>query len=381
MGPPCRGACASGDEAHNFGLLHRRALIVFVLAAPAVFAVAGCGGGGRPSFAQLQWSDDDPAWAPSGREVFFDSNRAGTRAERNTDEGYSVYAMRIDGGGLRRLTRGDACNDQYPDPSPNDQAIAFIRTCQTGDLWVVARGGGRSKMLTTRVEEAAWSSDGRLLAVTRDRNALDPFSGSDLWVVATRDGQMRLLARGVGMEKSIGGFAWSRDGRRLAFGCRGGSLCVADVRTGTVGRLHRFKRGDDVSWVAWSPDDKQLAFVDGNGGSYDPNYSAWVMAADGKHARQLPRYGEGNIWDVEWLPGRPQVLLVNTDYGKAYLVRADGTHKHDLPFEVDDITASPDGKAVLLVQRVFDSEGTYDHSTISLANLKTGHVRQLTQLP
>jgi WD40 repeat protein len=93
----------------------------------------------------------------------------------------------------------------------------------------------------------------------------------------------------TGFGSSVGGFAWSHDGTRIAYGRQGGSICVADIRTGATRRIHRFWSGNDVSSVAWSPDDKQIAFIDGSGGSYDPNYSAWVMAADGHHALRLPR--------------------------------------------------------------------------------------------
>jgi Tol biopolymer transport system component len=350
---------------------------MFVVTA-ATFTIAGCGGGGG-SFAQLRWSDDDPAWAPSGREVFFDSNRAAGRDERDTDWGSSLYVMRTDGSGLRRLTQSGQCDDQYPDPSPNGEEIAFVRTCQGSDLWVVTSHGDLPEMLATGADTFAWAPDGRHIAVTLDRNSNDPTSGNDLWVVATDGSPSRLVARGRGPSQAIGDVAWSRDGRQIVFGCHGGSLCIADIRTGAIRQLHHFSEENDLSSVEWSPDDKELAVVDGSGGSLDPNYSAWVMAADGEHARKLPRFGDGNVDAVEWLPRHPRVLVINTDYAKAYLVRADGEHKRDLPFGVDDLTASPDGSKLLFVRRHFDSEGTYYHSAISVANVRTGEARQLTQ--
>jgi hypothetical protein len=93
----------------------------------------------------------------------------------------------------------------------------------------------------------------------------------------------------------------------------------------------------------------------------------------------LPRHGEGNVDAVEWLPKHPQVLVINTDFGKAYLIRADGTSTHDLPFDVDTVAPSRDGGKLLFVRRVFDSDGNFYRSTISLANIKTDETRQLTQ--
>jgi Tol biopolymer transport system component len=319
------------------------------------------------------------------RSILFASNRDATPVQGDGDNGrYALYAMAVDGRGLRQLTRpGPNCSDEYPAPSPSGSRIAFLRTCgQSTDLWMVSSDGRQTTDVAGDVDDAAWSPDGRSIAFTRPRDTTDPMSPDDLFVLPASGGSARLVAKGdttVGF--SVGSFAWSHDGTRIAFGCRGGWLCAAGVEKGarTIRRLHHFSSGDDVYSVAWSPDDRELAVVDGSGGSYDPDYSAWVMAADGKHAHRLPRHGEGNVDAVAWLPEHPQVLVINTDYAKAYLMRADGTGKHDLPFAVDTIAPSLAGDKALFVRRVFDSDGNYDRSAISLANLKTGQVQQLTQ--
>jgi hypothetical protein len=139
-----------------------------------------------------------------------------------------------------------------------------------------------------------------------------------------------------------------------------------------------FSTGSTVTSVAWSADDGQLAFVIGTGGSYQPNYDAWVVSSDGEHARRLGRYSEGSVDNVQWLPAHPDTLLIESDYS-AYLVRANGTGKRDLPAVYDVYGASPDGKTVLDVDTKYDSAGNYYRSAISLANLRTGEIRQLTQ--
>jgi Tol biopolymer transport system component len=151
------------------------------------------------------------------------------------------------------------------------------------------------------------------------------------------------------------------------------------MRSGTTRRPPRQFPAGDVSSVTWSADDKQLAFVDGSGGSYEPNYSAWVMSSDGEGAHRLPRYGEGNVDAVQWLPRHRRVLIVDTDSPSLYLIHPNGTHKSDLPFDVADDLPSPDGRKLLFVDRVSDSSGSYYRSAISLANLDTGQTQQLTQ--
>ena len=51
----------------------------------------------------------------------------------------------------------------------------------------------------------------------------------------------------------------------------------------------------------------------------------------------------------------------------------------DLPDVHNVYAASPDGTRVLEVNAVDDSAGNYDRSAISLADVKTGRVTQLTQ--
>jgi Tol biopolymer transport system component len=343
---------------------------------------------GSSSSVGLRWSDDDAGWMPDGRSIVFASNRRATPAAWGTDGGpWGLYVVAVDGRRLRRVTApGGGCDDHYPAPSPDGLEIAFLRDCgsSTSNLMVVASGGGPARLLATGPDDFSWSPDGGLIAFTRPRDATNPSSPDDLFVVPANGGSARLVAKGDGataLGSSVGGFAWSHNGTRIAFGCRGGSVCVDEMRTGTIRRLHPFSSGNGVSSVEWSPDDKELAFIDGSGGSYDPNYSAWVMAADGHHALALPRHGEGNVDGLEWLPNHPQVLVINTDYAKAYLIRADGTNKHDLPIEVDTISPSTDGSKLLFVRRVFDSEGTYYRSAISLATIKTGQTERLTQRP
>ncbi len=324
-------------------------------------------------------------WESGGHTIVFASNRGATLAQRNTDGGqWSIYVIGINGRGLRRVTPPDGCRDEDPVPSPNGDEIAFVRSCASssaGDLMVVSSGGGTPKRLAARLDgfqpttELAWSPDGRLIAYPRIRDPVDPNSPDDLWTAEAATGRLRRLAQ------AVGGFAWSHHGRKIAFGCGGGSLCVRDMRSGTTRRPPRqFPAGNGASSVTWSADDKQLAFVDGSGGSYEPNYSAWVvMSSDGERAYRLPRYGEGNVDNIQWLPRHPQVLVIESDQG-VYLVHADGTRHANLSGEIYyGWAASPDGKELLFVRTVYDSSGSYYRSAISLANLDTGQTQQLTQ--
>jgi tricorn protease-like protein len=364
----------------------RRRHAILVVCVFVVFLTTACG-----QSSQLRWSDDEPSWSHGGRRVVFVSNRP------NPDGDFSVYVTKAAGGGLRRLTN-DGGSDESPSFSPDGRRIAYVRTTLVygtngdineycyGELDVIrSDGGGESYLATVNggghgfIPAPAWSPDGHLIAFVRtstDFNSCD-FTGSrdrgDLWVVPADGGRERRVAKGVGS------FAWSHDGRRIAFGCAAGDLCLVSARGGAVHRLTHMRAGTATTFVDWSSDDRQLAFVHGSGGSYQPDYSAWVINADGTGAHRLPRFGEGNVDTLLWLPRQAETLLVATDDGRSYLVRRDGTHQHDLLINGQSATPSPDGTKLLVVQAVDRGYPNQYYSAIYLTNIDGGSERQLTQ--
>lgn len=387
---------ASGIHQVLRGLPAGAAVVGFVVLLACL--MSGCTvvsglGSGSGSWGGLHWIDDDPAWIPGGDSFVFTSNRGASPGQISVDGGrWSLYVMKLGGRAPRRLTAPThGCTDDYAAPSPDGRLVAFVRDCPStspgamptpngdlpGQLMVVPTAGGRAKRLATGLDvysgttQVEWSADGRLIAYARMRNPDDPTAPDDLWTADVRTGALRRVGR------DVDGFAWSRRGRRLAFGCPG-DVCVVSPPSGVVHRLHRFA-ADDAYSFAWSADDTQLAFVDGSGGSYEPDYSAWVMNGDGTNAHRLPRYGEGNVDAVQWLPRQPRALVVNTDEASLYRIQSDGTGKRDFPIEVDVVSPSPDGRTLLFVRRVFDSDGNYYRSAISVVDVRSGRVRRLTQ--
>jgi Tol biopolymer transport system component len=90
-----------------------------------------------------------------------------------------IYAMRSDGGGLRRLTR-DA-RDSAPNWSPGGTSIVFARA---GGLVRMRADGTRVKRLVRRGMEPAWSPDGRRVVFSR---------GDALWTMRAGGGDVRRL--------------------------------------------------------------------------------------------------------------------------------------------------------------------------------------------
>jgi WD40-like Beta Propeller Repeat len=100
-----------------------------------------------------------PAWSPDGRLIAF--SRCASE-----DTGCSLWIVRPNGTGLRRLTDG-TMNERAPDWAPNGRRLVF--QADTG-LWTIRRRafGRRPRQLTDSGVSPSWSPDGTQIAFGRD---------------------------------------------------------------------------------------------------------------------------------------------------------------------------------------------------------------------
>ena len=125
----------------------------------------------------------NPAWRPDSRALVFESTLPGV---------YSIYAINVDGTGLRRLTP-DSANNEQAHWSPDGRRIVF--SSDRGghlDLYLMDPDGSHPVRLTTTAAggyyQASFSPDGRWIAFqgrpdnheTRDRLYVIAPDGSGL---------------------------------------------------------------------------------------------------------------------------------------------------------------------------------------------------------
>lgn len=169
--------------------------------------------GGRPrTVTTLPGYNFDPTWSPDGRRIAFSNTR-------KTSE---IYAVSVDGTRLTRLTR-DAAYDTDPSWSPDGRRIAWARAANATtrpSIYVMRPdGAGRRRLTRGPATEPAWSPDGRSIA----------FSWNGIYVIRV-DGSGRRKITDDGRNP-----AWSPDGRSIAFETTEPGQAFLTIRIDVVG--------------------------------------------------------------------------------------------------------------------------------------------------
>ena len=238
---------------------------------------------------------ESPVWSPDGRRIAFRSYRAGfTR--------WQLFVMNADGSDPR-LLMGNVYFFAY---APNGAAIAAL---QESNLVVIAPNGSQRRIVARGVQdgysEFAWSPDGRLLAYRR--------------VVG---GQPRLFvvpaSGGAAVDLGVASyepFAWSPDARLLAYTGYVGKqphLYVVGASGGAAVDLGVASDGREL--IAWSPDARFLAYTR----SVGEQPHLYVAPASGEPAVDL---GLGE--SPSWSPDGSAIAFVRED--GAYVIASDGS--------------------------------------------------------
>ena len=259
--------------------------------------------------------DLNPVWAPSGRFIYFSSDRGG---------GLNLWRVPVAADGTPRdlpqqLTNGGG-QDVDAAISPDGMRLAFAILSQNADLWRLPvspesgkpTGPPEAVIATTREDSrGSWSPDGRYIAFNSDRGGQ-----MNVWLYSLTDGSTRQLTHGPGGDFQAN---WSPDGARIAFFSSRAAgkvnIWTVDVASGQLAQLTRTPSMDVNPF--FSPDGSRIAFQSDRSGRLE----VWVMNADGSDARQLTHsgvIGQFLRWTADGrrvlfkcpCGGKPQVLQV-----------------------------------------------------------------------
>jgi dipeptidyl aminopeptidase/acylaminoacyl peptidase len=229
-----------------------------------------------------------PQISPDGTRVLYQLSR--TNWEENAFESDLFVVDVANPRHPRRMNTGPGWNGgaQW---SPDGRLIAFIGD-RSGkrQLFVMAAEGNEVCKLTSDdsgVNEFHWAPDGKSIAFTTNDDR-DPHAGrndrygdfevvksdstaSSLWRVRLGFKPEELIAD---RKYSVGGFAWSRDGSRIAFQANG--IYEFDVASGMISTVAA--GAGPYRNPMWSPDGKSIAFETA-GGAPGFYYSNWYIAS------------------------------------------------------------------------------------------------------
>ncbi len=290
-------------------------------------------------------------WTPDGREIAFLAKREGDRAR-------SLYLVPLAGGEARRILAPAVDIADYSFAPDGERVAYLLRDAEDESVRRLRDKGFRAEVYeedwrfqrvwTSRLGEAGgaavklnldgharavrWSPTGDrlLVVVTPTPGVDDSLIRQRLRVVAADSGG--LVAR-IDNPGKLGAFAWSPDGRRIAFisavdqhDPSAGRLMVADASTGAFQPVFALDWAGDVSDVAWLDPDT-LAYLATEG----VETFAGRVRADERAARPPPPLvatggvafslsvaGEGRAWAwVAHTPAHPAELFHWTPGAKA----------------------------------------------------------------
>jgi len=217
--------------------------------------------------------DVTPAWSPDGKSVAFSSSRGGGAA--------GLWTVAADGSAPpRRLTTPPEGIDFQPAFAPDGRSLVYTAARAAGHaVWILSLDGGAARLLAADAVRPAWSHRGDLIAYTRQVGPRDP---PEVWLVAPDGGGARKLTDGAGA-------AFTPDDRQLAFIAKGegrldGDLWIVGIDGAGRRRLVDDALGDEQS-PSFSSDGRFLfaeSFLrDGDGKAVFPS----IVYVDLKEAK------------------------------------------------------------------------------------------------
>lgn len=252
-------------------------------------------------------------------------------------------------------------------------AVVGGETATTWDIYLVEPDGGAVTRLTdTAAQEwrPTWSPDGTRLAFVREIDPGGPApSGVDceadpaacergtpgeyaIVVTTTALGNERVVFQSAGVIDALG---WSPDGRQLSFvNERAGGLFVLDVVAGSARRVFE----GSVEGASWAPDGTRLVT---NTWTDASDADIYLASLDGREPVLLtsePGFETSPTWSPD---GRRIAFNVDPDgtarAGRIEVMTADGTGRSVLAAEAYGPAWAPDGNQIAFVKTFGDPSG------------------------
>ena len=298
-------------------------------------------------------SVSSPRISPDGTRVAYQVNTTDWKQDAFVSQ---IWIALPATGRTFQLTRGEKSASQ-PQWSPDGKWLAFVTERGGGkaQIYAVSALGGEAVQLTKAangVNSFEWSRDSRFLAYSssdadekadkKRKDHLGPFEVvrrdyhfTHIWTIELDKALESPTAgtqRTKGRDFSVGNFAWSPDGTRIAFDAainpdlvqRGtADIYVLSLDSGDLRKIVS-QPGPDL-FPAWSPDGSQIAYQSAMGGTrfYHSNSRIAVVSASGGAPRSLTDAFDESPQLLSWLPAG--IHFAGVQRTSSHLFRLDPT--------------------------------------------------------
>ncbi len=266
------------------------------------------------------------------------------------DGNWEIYLVYPDTGETKNLTNHKAA-DTDPVWSPDGERIAFVSNRDSPDLrdqlWIMKADGTDVKKLVPKMPCARplWSPDGKRIAFQSEKDRVNQIFTAD--ATTGKVTQVTDLAVSVSTREPI---AWSPDGKRIAFVSPFG-VCTIAADGGKLTDANSY--GGDMTW---SPDGKQIAFVAGLRGEGGLRRLFTIDADDRDRDRDRNQLtNSDNSRDAsnpQWSPDGKQIAFIENG-GQIAVIGAGGGKARVITKGVSYgyFRWSPDGKSLSYTQK------------------------------
>ncbi|MFC5175651.1 hypothetical protein [Nocardioides taihuensis] len=261
-------------------------------------------GTGRTRLLDSGGTDSDPVWSPDGTQIAYSSDGASWEYPgvlhgiwlADADGTRRTFLTRQGGGPVWRPGYSQpATTVTYPTPGRGAR-LAFVAITDTGgDLFTMRPDGTGLRQLTTTgdVTDLAWAPDHQHLA----------YASAGVLTIRQPDGTVS----STGVALAGRSFAWTPDGRAIAWGGRGRRLTVLHLRTGAVTHVRLGRIITTPDDPAYSPDGRTIVFT----ANFDIGGTALgLVDADGGQARLLTHVG-GVALQPTWTANGKRIVFAH----------------------------------------------------------------------
>lgn len=193
-----------------------------------------------------------------------------------------IFVMSADGTNSRRLTRGQSASlpdnswAMRPAWSPDGARLAFISDANSNhnQVWVMSSDGGSRRQLTSEAlgllwaDSLAWDPSGERIAVTAAPDMRVP---SNVYLIDVAKGTFEKLSTQLNGAYDP---SFSPDGSAIAYVGRPNSRGVLVVQTLDGKQTASLDKLPFLRSPVWAPDGKTIAFLAGQGGTFE----IWTMS-------------------------------------------------------------------------------------------------------